>query len=125
MKPGSRAEGTLISAWICYCQCRLNSIEQSTSILFMYYVFMYYLCYFVRCCCILFCSFLSSICVALWSLNYRRFSNKPCLKRPLKGECRWTLTIKSRMSGRIIGSVTGSREMKRRMWRDMIGCGSP
>ena len=76
-------------------------------------------------CCILFCSFLSSICDALWSLNSRRFSSKPCLRRRLKGECQWMLTIKSRMSGRSIGSVTGSREMKRRMRRGMISCESP
>ena len=79
----------------------------------------------VCCCCILFCSFLSSICVALWSLNCRRFSSKPCLRKRLKGECQWTLTIKSRMKGRSIGSVTGSPEMKRRMRRGMISCESP
>ena len=63
----------------------------------------------VCCCCILFCSFLSSICVALWSLNSRRFSSKPCVRRPLRGECQWTLTKKSRMSGRNIGSMTERR----------------
>ena len=128
----------VISTWMYYCQCRLNSREQCTSFLLSvavaFYSVGFYLpselicrqaahCFWLRR--NLFFMTVHSICVALWSLSSRRFSTKPCLKRPLKGECQWTLNIKSRMSGRNIGSVTGSREMKRRMRKAMITADLP
>ena len=69
-----------------------------------------HLIFSVCCCFVPFCSFLSSISVIMVT-EFRTFPYKSCLRKCLKGECPWTLTIKNR---RIIGSATGSREKMER-----------